>query len=426
MSPSQPQLFRLFLLALVTLWGCAEPLDDLHTMGADTLSSSHSKIKPLDLSQFKSGTTLGVTAYRSFYMSVFAWHAYDKSYATHKGLANHYLGGGQGKKTVGVDYYNTGSFQVVVWSAPDGYGENGTERNVFVLVRGTVIDTDGVSPITALKRTFTNLFADVNYSGIPFNNIRGWNKEGAFVGARVHQGFAMAANKLLSTKAAGSTNPLTPGASKPGSQLGAVLTHLCKKGQRLWFTGHSLGGSVAQLLAAQVADNTNAPRSVGKGCVKGVYAFGNPRPSAGVAFNDWFDKRIPAFNFSFSTDLVPHLPPQNNPMLVGFVSQLNIVLKHVIGLQLPEELDFHSPGKHIFIHDEDFNGRTERHATCFAVAQEKGKEHQKKFERLKATLRHGAENMMKLPEVFSKLIGRHNIRHYVYSLNSHARGYEYC
>ncbi|POM24573.1 Lipase (class 3) [Actinomadura rubteroloni] len=74
--------------------------------------------------------------------------------------------------------------------------------------------------------------------------------------------------------------------------------------QKLWFTGHSLGGALAMLAAARMyfAD----PRLL----ADGVYTFGQPRtcdPILARAYDTAFKGRM--FRFVNNSDIVPKLPP---------------------------------------------------------------------------------------------------------------------
>ena len=106
--------------------------------------------------------------------------------------------------------------------------------------------------------------------------------EGPF-GAKVHGGFQDA---LLPV-----ANALTQYVNKGISE-----------GKRLWITGHSLGGALASLYAAELV-------SLGID-VYGVYTYGSPKPGDTV-FARTLAKRItgPYFRVENENDLVPDLPP---------------------------------------------------------------------------------------------------------------------
>jgi triacylglycerol lipase len=70
------------------------------------------------------------------------------------------------------------------------------------------------------------------------------------------------------------------------------------KRERLWFTGHSLGGALA-MLCAHGWD----------GAVEGVYTFGQPR-AGDAAFRNEYNERLGAATFRVvhGDDIVPRVP----------------------------------------------------------------------------------------------------------------------
>lgn len=76
------------------------------------------------------------------------------------------------------------------------------------------------------------------------------------------------------------------------------------RGQRVWLTGHSLGGAIAGVVAAQLALWHEAPR------VTGVYTFGAPRFADDTAAR-WLDGLYAGryVRVEARRDRVPHLPP---------------------------------------------------------------------------------------------------------------------
>ncbi len=74
-------------------------------------------------------------------------------------------------------------------------------------------------------------------------------------------------------------------------------------GQRVWFTGHSLGGAQCSLYAGMLVEN-NYP-------VYGIYTFASPRPG-NVDFANALDKAIPGPHHRVvnEKDIVPHVPPE--------------------------------------------------------------------------------------------------------------------
>jgi triacylglycerol lipase len=105
----------------------------------------------------------------------------------------------------------------------------------------------------------------------------------AKIGGRVHSGFADAFAEI-------------------SDRLDAILT-LRRPGQKLWLTGHSLGGALATLAAAHV----------GADAVDGLFSFGAPRVGDAA-----FSALLPTqshFRFVHRDDWVPLIPPE----VLGFV-----------------------------------------------------------------------------------------------------------
>ncbi len=105
----------------------------------------------------------------------------------------------------------------------------------------------------------------------------------AGVGARFHSGFLDALNEIW------------------GSLFPALESWQPSPGRRLWVTGHSLGGAIAQLAAWRLERNFIQ--------VHQVYTFGAPmvgNAAASAAFQRQFPGRI--FRFIDTRDLVPKLP----------------------------------------------------------------------------------------------------------------------
>ncbi len=91
------------------------------------------------------------------------------------------------------------------------------------------------------------------------------------------------------------------------SQLQSALASIRNNGQKLWFTGHSLGAALATLAAAKLLTEPDAQP------INGLYTFGQPR-TGNQDFSAWFDTEMKARTFRFvnNNDIVPHVPP---PML---------------------------------------------------------------------------------------------------------------
>jgi len=73
------------------------------------------------------------------------------------------------------------------------------------------------------------------------------------------------------------------------------------------FTGHSLGGALATLTAAQFYSRTTIPIT--------VYTFGSPRVG-NAAFSSFYNSVVPnTFRNTYKSDIVVHLPPTNMDFL---------------------------------------------------------------------------------------------------------------
>lgn len=85
----------------------------------------------------------------------------------------------------------------------------------------------------------------------------------------------------------------------------ATLQESRTNGQRVWFTGHSLGGALAMLAGARMY--LEEPRLA----ADGVYTFGQPRtcdPALAAAYNTGYKNRM--YRFVNNNDIVPQLPPE--------------------------------------------------------------------------------------------------------------------
>lgn len=85
--------------------------------------------------------------------------------------------------------------------------------------------------------------------------------------------------------------------------LANTVDAMRNKNQRIWFTGHSLGGALASLAAGIMAENAYS--------VYGLYTFASPRPGD-TEFAKQLNKAIkgPHYRVVNSLDVVPHVPPE--------------------------------------------------------------------------------------------------------------------
>lgn len=86
----------------------------------------------------------------------------------------------------------------------------------------------------------------------------------------------------------------------------ALTQHVRRAGasdQRVWITGHSLGGALASLYAGMLLENRLD--------VYGLYTFASPRPGS-PRFADQLNDRIrgPHYRVVNDGDVVPHVPPE--------------------------------------------------------------------------------------------------------------------
>jgi len=85
-------------------------------------------------------------------------------------------------------------------------------------------------------------------------------------------------------------------------QLRTAITNFQDAGQKIWFTGHSLGAALATLAVARIVSEAHiAP-------VNGLYTYGKPRVGDDD-FEIWFDGKMKSQDFRFvnDDDIVPHV-----------------------------------------------------------------------------------------------------------------------
>ena len=116
------------------------------------------------------------------------------------------------------------------------------------------------------------------------SNLQAVREAGPLLGTKAHEGFQDA------------LYPVAVG-------LANTIDEFKNNDQKLWFTGHSLGGALASLAAGVMAEN-NYP-------IFGLYTFASPRPGDKV-FAEQLGEAIegPHYRVVNSLDVVPHVPPE--------------------------------------------------------------------------------------------------------------------
>lgn len=150
-----------------------------------------------------------------------------------------------------------------------------------------VLERDGAVNVTTFNKGGTQAFlaefddfAVLTFRGTEYSvwrdiwtDLQCWTKK--FHGINVHYGFAKALEKVL---------------PQVSNSLDMV------RGKKIYFTGHSLGGALAQLMALEYNPEC-------------VLTFGAPRVSGGHKFEQFFNY-IDFHRVVSSWDVVPHLPPR--------------------------------------------------------------------------------------------------------------------
>ncbi len=153
----------------------------------------------------------------------------------------------------------------------------------FVNVKkGHDIDTQGF--VMANEKDVVVVFRGSDKINDWFANFQAVRDPGPLVKTKAHEGFQDA------------LFPAVVG-------LAHAIDRLRTGQQRVWFTGHSLGGALCSLCAGMMVEN-NYP-------VYGIYTFASPRPG-----DDDFAKALskavpgPHHRVVNEGDIVPHLPPE--------------------------------------------------------------------------------------------------------------------
>ena len=163
-------------------------------------------------------------------------------------------------------------------------------------VKRDVVSILGLDKVRFIAKEDTQLFIAqssesivVAFRGTQPNKIKDWltDADCRFLKSplgEVHQGFYEALQRVW-------------------SNIDLTIKTYQDNSQKLWFTGHSLGGALAMLSAAMFLDE---PEKVG-----GLYTFGQPRVGD-VSFAKRFDKVLKerVFRFVNNNDIVPRVPPR--------------------------------------------------------------------------------------------------------------------
>jgi hypothetical protein len=121
----------------------------------------------------------------------------------------------------------------------------------------------------------------------------------------VHQAFGSIYESLTFIPAGGNSP------APPPIGTGDTLRQVVLGAESVAVTGHSLGGALATLLAADIALNPRTP-------ISAVYTFASPRTGNGD-FTRLFNELVPSQSFRVANvwDIVPHLPPKDFGTLDG-------------------------------------------------------------------------------------------------------------
>ena len=150
-----------------------------------------------------------------------------------------------------------------------------------------VVAFRGTEPLNA-----GDWLSDVNYHQIAMPNVAGM----------VHGGFAHAAAEIR-------------------AEMLAAVAEFGGDGERVYCTGHSMGGALAVLAAAMIQSEARAT-------IGGVLTFGQPRVGD-PAFSSAFNESLGAVTFRYvnDRDIVPHIPPPRLParaMLRSFAPTIDL------------------------------------------------------------------------------------------------------
>lgn len=174
-----------------------------------------------------------------------------------------------------VDFVKQIGFDAFTENGPLGISVTlgGTRKDLILAFRGTVFE---IRSWESLLLAAANWIIDLAFDQV----------EHARFGWRIHSGFSHVINHVW-------------------EEIDDTVRSHLRPGQRLWITGHSLGGALANLAANEFS-------AAGIVAVAGAYTYGAPRVGD-AAFASAY--HIPHFRIENGHDVVPHLPPP--PSLVG-------------------------------------------------------------------------------------------------------------
>lgn len=216
-----------------------------------------------------------------------------------------------------------------------------TERDILIAFRGTSlpakfdVSIENLWPNSIFKSTapfdMNKLYKQLSFSvedtmrviydwGNDFRAMAVADSEFHIKG-KLHEGFYNSVKNLW----------IEPSCKKNLKSLVLELKLAKEKGMKIYFTGHSKGGALAQIAAVMVAnaDKTAKPDA--------IYTFGSPR-FANKEFSKFYESQFKksSWRFEYRNDIIPHLPlaaPLLEQKTSELLNQFNIKLFKNLGLQ---------------------------------------------------------------------------------------------